>query len=125
VELVDLYPTLTELCGLRRPDGLEGSSLAPLLDDPQRPWKRAAFTTMGRGKDRTEAATDIEFLGHSVRTERWRYTEWDGGKQGIELYDHSNDPLEMTNLHGRPEAAKAEAELKDLLHRGWKYVTLH
>lgn len=120
VELVDLYPTLTELCGLSTPDGLEGTSLAPLLDDPQRPWKRGAFTTLGRGKDRTEAATQIEFLGHSVRTERWRYTEWEQGKQGIELYDHSMDAREVVNLAGRPECAKAEGELRTLLHRGWK-----
>ena len=120
VELVDLYPTLTELCGLSPPDGLEGSSLASLLDDPGRPWKRAAFTTMGRGKDRTEAATDIQFLGHSMRTERWRYTEWDMGKQGVELYDHSTDPREFVNLAGRREQANVERELRELLHRGWK-----
>jgi iduronate 2-sulfatase len=120
VELVDLYPTLTELSGLSKPDGLEGTSFVPLLDNPKRPWKKAAFSTMGRGKDRTEAAKDIEFLGQSVRTERWRYTEWDGGKQGIELYDESEDPLELHKLSGQKEYAKVEQEMKGILRAGWR-----
>ena len=120
VELVDLYPTLTELCGLERPAGLEGTSFVPLLDDPARAWKKAAFSTMGRGKERTEAVRDIEFLGRSARSDRWRYTEWDGSKQGVELYDEANDPLELHNLAGQPEYKKAEAEMKQILHAGWR-----
>jgi iduronate 2-sulfatase len=115
-----LYPTLTELCGLERPAGLEGTSFVPLLDDPSRAWKKAAFSTMGRGKERTEAVRDIEFLGHSARSERWRYTEWDGGRQGVELYDEANDPLELHNLAGQPQFKKAEAEMKEILHAGWR-----
>jgi uncharacterized sulfatase len=120
VELVDLYPTLTELSGLSRPDGLEGTSFVPILDDPKRPWKKASFSTMGRGKDRSETAKEIDFLGQSVRTDRWRYTEWDGGKQGVELYDESNDPLELHNLAGQKEFAKVESEMKDTLLAGWR-----
>src|SRR5215471_17285061 len=115
VELVDLYPTLTELSGLSRPDGLEGTSFVPLLDDPNRAWKRGAFSTMGRGKERTEAAKDIDFLGHSVRTDRWRYTEWDGGKQGVELYDESKDPLELHKLAGQKQYAKVEEGMQGIL----------
>jgi len=120
VELVDLYPTLADLCGLPAPSTLEGTSFLPLLDNPSRPWKKAAFTMQGRGKERAEAAKDIEFLGKSVRTERWRYTEWDEARQGAELYDHRNDPEERVNLAEDPKHAAVRAELRDLLRRGWK-----
>ena len=119
VELVDLYPTLAELCGLQPPAGLEGTSFVPLLDDPKRPWKHGAFTMQGRGKERTEAAKEIEFVGKSVRTERWRYTEWDEGRQGVELYDERKDPRELKNLADDPRHAKTRAELRELLRGGW------
>jgi uncharacterized sulfatase len=108
VEFVDLYPTLTELAGLTPPAGLAGTSFRPLLEDPARPGKRAAFTQVERGSGRT------------VRTDRWRYTEWEAGKKGAELYDHTNDPQEYHNLAGRPELAAVERELRELLHTGGK-----
>lgn len=120
VELVDLYPTLTELSGLTTPSGLQGTSFVPLLDDPARPWKKAAFSTMGRGKDRSESAKDIDFLGHSVRTDRWRYTEWEDGKEGVELYDEAADPVELHNLAGKSEYAAVQAEMKQTLQAGWR-----
>ncbi|NWG12218.1 MAG: sulfatase [Acidobacteria bacterium] len=120
VELVDLYPTLADLCGLRPPENLEGTSFAPLLDDPGRPWKSGAFTMQGRGKERTEAAREIDFIGKSVRTERWRYTEWDEGRRGVELYDHDRDPGELKNLADDPRYAKTRAQLSGLLRRGWR-----
>jgi len=120
VESVDLYPTLAELCGLAGPANLEGLSFRPLLDHPDRAWKRGAFSTQGRGQERGESANDIQFLGHTVRTERWRYTEWDGGKQGIELYDKVADPREVENLAGRPQMKKEQAMLQSMLHAGWK-----
>ncbi len=120
VELVDLYPTLTELCGLPAPEGLEGTSLVPLLEAPARPWKQGAFSMVGRGKERTEAAKDIQFLGRSVRTEGWRYTEWDGGKQGVELYDETATPSETVNLAGKPEHRAVQAQLRKLLADGWR-----
>jgi iduronate 2-sulfatase len=120
VELVDLYPTLAGICGLRPPANLEGCSFRRLLDNPDRAWKKAAFSTQGRGKERTEAAKDIQFLGKSVRTEEWRYTEWDDGKQGLELYDKKADPRENDNLAQNPRYAAVRAKLRDLLHSGWR-----
>ena len=109
VELLDLYPTIADLCGLPAPSGLEGRSLRPLLEDPVGPWEGAAFTQVLRG------AGKARFAGETVRTERWRYTEWDGGRRGIELYDHRSDPREENNLAGDPAHAEAMRELRGLL----------
>ncbi len=101
VSLVDLYPTLAELAGVRVPAGLQGQSLVPILRDPTWSGRGWALTQMSRN---ASAATDGEslgggrFFGYSLRTARWRYTEWDGGKRGRELYDHDRDPKELTNL---------------------------
>jgi uncharacterized sulfatase len=109
VEVLDIYPTLADLCGLPAPAGIEGRSLRPLLDDPAAPWKGAAFTQVLRARGK------MRFAGESLRTERWRYTEWDGGRRGIELYDHSSDPREEENLAGDPRHAEAMRELRALL----------
>ena len=109
VELLDVYPTLADLCGLNSPADLEGASLAPLLKNPYQTWNRPAFTQTWRGK----------FPGYSVRTERWRYTEWEHGKEGIELYDHQNDPKEWHNLADDSQYAPVRAELKALLDNNW------
>jgi uncharacterized sulfatase len=108
VEFVDVYPTLVEVCRLEgAPAGLEGVSFAPLLHDPARAWKPAAHTQVRRGK----------VAGRSVRTERWRYTEWDAGAAGAELYDHDVDPDEHHNLASDPIHARTVEELKGLLRR--------
>ena len=101
VELLDVFPTLADLCGLEPPAGLDGASLRPLLADPAATWERPAFTELAR----------LGFHGWSVRTERWRYTEWEGGSVGRELYDHTSDPGEITNLAEREEFAATVAEL--------------
>ena len=106
VELLSLYPTLTELLGLRAPAGLEGQSIVPLLRNPAAPWTRPAYTVVTRpGK----------LLGRSIRSERFAYIEWDEGKSGLELYDHSVDPNEYRNVSGHPEYTAAEREMKKLL----------
>jgi len=107
-ELVDVYPTLAEICALPAPNHLQGRSLRPLLDDPRQAWKDAAYTQVRRGG---------KVLGRSVRTERWRYTEWDEGRAGIELYDHQNDPHEFRNLAQETQFAGTVKELQSLLRR--------
>jgi uncharacterized sulfatase len=113
-ELVDMYPTLADLCGLKAPKHLEGQSLRPLLDNPKGPGKKGAFTQVQRGGGKKADA----FMGRTVRTERWRYTEWDEGKKGVELYDHDTDPSELNNLAKDPKHAKVIDELKLLLREG-------
>ena len=107
VELLDLYPTLADLAGLTPPPGLEGVSLRPLLENPGANWARPAYTQVQRGS----------FPGHSVRTERWRYTEWDFGRKGAELYDHERDPQELHNIVSEPKYAATVAELRALLKK--------
>jgi len=107
VELVDIYPTIAELCGLNAPTGFEGKSLVPLLKNPKADWNQPAFTQVN-SKERN---------GRSVRTERWRYTEWEDGKAGAELYDHEKDPRELKNLAKEPRYAKTITELKALLKK--------
>jgi uncharacterized sulfatase len=109
-ELVDLYPTLADLCGLSAPKGFEGQSLKSLLDNPTGKGKEAAFTQVRRGGPKGKG-----FMGRSVRTERWRYIEWDGGKQGVQLYDHDADPGEYTNLANDKRHAKTVEHLRGLL----------
>jgi uncharacterized sulfatase len=105
VELVDLYPTLADLCGLPAPAGAEGKTLRPLLEDPKAARDAPAFTQVTHG----------QVMGRSVRTQRWRYTEWDGGAKGVELYDHDADPKEYKNFATDPAHAETVAELKKLL----------
>ncbi len=111
-ELIDLYPTVAELAGVKMPHAVDGKSLKPLLDDPTLPWKKGAYTQVTRG----DPAKKGGFMGYSVRTERYRYTEWDAGKKGVELYDHAADPKEHKNLADDPKQAKVIEELKALLH---------
>jgi uncharacterized sulfatase len=102
IELVDLYATLTDLCGLPVPQGVEGQSLRPLVENPDGAWDRPARTQVVHGK----------VMGRSVRTGHWRYTEWDGGTYGAELYDEQSDPHEYRNLAGDPKHVDIVATLK-------------
>lgn len=99
VELLDMYPTLVELCGLPQPEGLEGTSLVPALKDPQTAVKPAAYTQHPRP---AYYNGQPDAMGVSVRTARYRYTEWrdfDTGRViARELYDHSQDPEEHRNI---------------------------
>jgi uncharacterized sulfatase len=84
---------------------LEGRSLLPLLRSPETGWEKPAFTFLRRG----------QVLGASLRTERFRYTEWDQGRQGAELYDHQNDPGEIRNLAAQAAHAGTVGRLRPLL----------
>jgi iduronate 2-sulfatase len=110
VELIDLYPTLTELCGVAAPDNLQGQSLVPMLKDPSVTGRGWAITQVTRGGGRNG-----RFFGYTFRTPRWRYTEWDEGAEGRELYDHDADPRELTNLAEKSEHAQTVAELSKQL----------
>jgi len=121
VELVDMYPTLVELAGLSVPDGLQGVSMVPLLDNPQRKWKRAAFTQFPRP---VYYKKSFDVMGYAIRTEQFHYIEWIDAKTkqptAIELYDHHSDPHELTNLAGRQEQKLTLEKLGKLLADGWK-----
>jgi len=96
VSLIDIYPTLIDLCGLPKRNELDGQSLVPLLKNPELPWERPALTTYNMGN-------------HAVRSEHWRYIRYHDG--GEELYDHRSDPHEWTNLAGNPEYQAIKKEL--------------
>lgn len=111
VELLDIYPTLAQLTGVAPPADLHGRALVPLLTDPDAPWDRPALTQVRRG-----GAAET-FMGYSVRTEKWRYTEWDGGTRGTELYDEIEDPDETRNLAADQKHGEVVQELRALLRR--------
>lgn len=118
VEFVDIYPSLCGLCGLPLPDGLEGTSFAPLMDNPDTPWKPAAFSQYPRQIPNIGAA-----MGYSMRTDRYRYTEWRAKKGEFverELYDHQTDPKENVNIANRPEHADRIRQLAAQLEAGWQ-----
>jgi arylsulfatase A-like enzyme len=116
---VDIYPTLAEVCGLPKPDGVEGHSFAPLLDDPKKPWKAAAFSQYPRGGGPGVG----QLMGYAIRTDRYRYVEWRkrGGSEVVarELYDHLGDPEEDRNVAGEGANKKVE-KLTKRLAAGWK-----
>ncbi len=99
VEFVDIYPTLTDLASLTPPTTLDGRTLRPLLNDPAQKWDHPAITQILRPAD-DRISTQV--MGRTIRTERWRYTEWNAGANGRELYDHEKDPHEFQNLALKP-----------------------
>lgn len=134
-EFVDLYPTIVEAAGLGSipscpleslnvPTCSEGTSLLPLISDPNTAIKRAAFSQYPRREN---------IMGYSIRTERFRYTEWVGFQYapfyrptwdkliGVELYDHTLDPNENYNAAYTAKYQHVRGELRKLLHRGWRH----
>ena len=120
VELLDLYPTLAALCGLPKPQGVEGASLVSVVNDPNASVKEAAFTQHPRPSYFPEAP---EVMGRSVRTARYRYTEWRDFRTSqlvaSELYDHEVDPLETVNRVADPATADAVAECQRFYRIGF------
>ena len=101
VELLDIYPTLVDLCGLPKKPDLDGRSLRPLLTNPEAGWDKPAITSNGVDKI-------------SIRTERWRYSRFPDGE---ELYDHDADPNEWHNLAAKPAHAETKKRLAAMLPR--------
>jgi arylsulfatase A-like enzyme len=93
--MLDIYPTLIELCNLSEKDEIQGKSLVPLLKNPEAEWERPALTTHGRNN-------------HSLRTEHYRYIRYSDGTE--ELYDHEKDALEWDNLAGDPKYAEIKKQ---------------
>jgi uncharacterized sulfatase len=111
VEYLDIYPTIVELAHLTPPARLQGRSIVPLLRDPGAGWDHAALTQVRRG-----SGADA-FMGYSIRSGRWRYTEWDDGARGVELYDEDEDPHELRNLARDAAGASTVAAMKALLRQ--------
>jgi arylsulfatase A-like enzyme len=117
VELVDLYPTLCELAGLPVPAGLEGRSLTPLLADPARTVKEAAYSQFPRRHG------GREYMGYAVRTDRHRYVEWVDRETATtverELYDEGRDPEENQNIAAQPEQTAVIRGMSEKLWQGF------
>jgi len=118
VELVDLLPTMCDLWGIEKDERYEGLSFTTLIEKPETPWKKAAFTMVPKPLN-----------GRSVRTKQFKYAEYTKGKNAlpgteepiaIELYDLDNDPYEQINLVDKEEYTEIQLEHKKLLHQGWK-----
>jgi len=129
-ELVDLFPTLLELCKLPKPDGLEGDSLVPILNDPTTSIKRASFTQHPRPAYYDRVGDHLpQTMGYSVRTAKVRYTEWVDWKTkevvARELYDDAQEPAEIRNRTDDPALATEQQEAASLLHAQIKNQIAH
>ncbi len=106
VEFLDFYPTLANYCKLDSiPDYLQGKDFSDVLRNPGNSFRDHVNAIIKRGS----------FLGRTVKTREWRYTEWDEGRKGTELYDQLNDPLEYNNLAGDPAYDSLKAVMKSLI----------
>jgi iduronate 2-sulfatase len=117
VETVDIFPTLLELCGLPELPVSDGQSFVPLLKDPRRPWKDAAFHVFNRNQGGP-------VIGHAVRTKRYRLVSWnrgwgmDGEQVAVELYDYQTDPNETQNVAEDASYAQTRRDLLQTLRNG-------
>lgn len=122
-ELVDIYPTLCDLAGLPLPSHLEGNSLRPVLEQPGRSWKRAAFSQYPRGINRD--GKSLQLMGYSMRTDHHRLTVWVHRDDpsiidAVELYDSVSDPQENTNIAADPSQAEILSRLMKQWRKGWQ-----
>lgn len=133
VQLVDIYPTLAELSGLDAPNDLDGHSLVPLLKNPNVEWNNPAYTLQARtvNPNPRKGYTNYYFnpnlksgtptiFGRSIRVKQYRYTEWDEGKLGAELYDYKNDPKEFNNRANDSDYKGIVEELSKMLRSNFK-----
>lgn len=131
IELVDLFPTLCDMAGIKIPDDMEGVSLKPLLKDPRRELKSAVFSQYHR---RPNISFDGKrYMGYSMVTNRYHYVEWRswdddkklaGNLAAVELYDNQSDPEENVNIAGFPENAGLRSDMAKKLKAGWRAALL-
>jgi choline-sulfatase len=123
VEFVDVYPTLCDLAGIPKRKELEGNSFAPLLDNSQLKWKNAVFSQFLRDGIWI-APNGVAYMGHCIRTERYRYVQWTKNDSdevvARELYDLKTDPQENENIAKLPEHRERIIKLAVQLKAGWK-----
>lgn len=113
VEHLDIYPTVADLCGLSNiPSTLHGESLAPLLRNPSEQWSKPAVSQVRRPATKEKPKID----GYSIRDERFRYTMWNEGREGEELYDYQNDPDGMKNIVSDPAMQQTKFRLSVALN---------
>lgn len=126
-ELIDMFPSLCEIAGIDIPDYMQGSSFVPLIEDPQRPWKDAAFSQFHR---RPKVSADGKrYMGYSINTDKYHYIEWyawdsEKGERGEfkdrELFDRRKDPYERVNVADQANYSAVIDELSEKLKGGWK-----
>jgi len=112
VSHVDLFPTLCAATKTTAPENLQGQNLVPLCQNLTQKGRGWALTQVSRG-----GGKENRFFGYSLRTERWRYTEWDNGEKGTELYDHFNDAMEVENLAENSEFQETVKDLREMLQQ--------
>jgi uncharacterized sulfatase len=103
VELLDVYPTIVDLCGYDRPSGLQGVSLLSIMKNPDSAHHKPASSMVFH----YDVNNKVDVLGRSVITDKWRYTEWEQGKVGLEVYSRVNDPKDYNNLKDDPSMTEA------------------
>lgn len=126
-ELIDMFPSLCELAGIEIPDYMQGTSFVPLIKDPKRQWKKAAFSQFHR---RPKVSADGKrYMGYSINTKKYHYIEWynwdpktgtKGELKSTELYDSENDPHETVNIAYEKTFANVVKELSGQLAEGWQ-----
>ena len=128
VEFVDIYPTIAEVCQLENvPTNLSGRSFLPLLQNTASQSGKTAYTMLKRLKYpegwtlEKRLAPVSGITGRSIRTSRYRYTEWDEGKLGGELYDYQNDPNEFKNLYNNPVYKSLQDSLRSILYEKYRH----
>lgn len=116
VELIDIYPTLCDICQIPVPVEVEGISMLPVIEEPSLTWKTAAFSQLRR------TVNNGGFVdGYTMRTDQYRYTEWgENGQHGIELYDYTADPYETVNIAPQSENKELIEHLSVKLQLGWQ-----
>lgn len=126
-ELIDMFPSLCELAGIKIPDYMQGTSFVPLIEEPKRPWKSAAFSQFHR---RPKSSADgNRYMGYSINTKKHHYIEWytwdpktgtRGTLKSTELFDRENDPYETVNISEEQNLSKIVENLSKQLANGWE-----